>query len=50
MFDVVKTLIAQALELPPAERSMLAEKILLSLDPRDPEIDAVTSATPFGVN
>ena len=41
MSDAVKTLTAQVLELPPAERALVAEQILLSLDRPDPEIDAV---------
>lgn len=41
MSDAVKILIDQALELPSAERAIVVEQLLLSLDRPDPEIDAV---------
>ena len=44
MSDAAKILIDQALELPSAERAIVAEQLLLSLDRPDPEIDAVWAA------
>lgn len=44
MSDAAKIILAQALELPSAERALVAEQILLSLDRPDPEIDAVWAA------
>ena len=41
MSDSVKILIDQALELSAAERAIVAEQILLSLDRPDKEIDAI---------
>ena len=41
MSDAAKILIDKALELPSAERAIIAEQLLLSLDRPDPEIDTV---------
>ena len=41
MANTQKTLLEQALELPAAERAVIAEQLLLSLDRSDSEIDAI---------
>jgi len=44
MSEASKVLLEQALELPSAERVLIAEQLLLSLDQPDTEIDSVWSA------
>lgn len=43
MSEASKVLIEQALKLPSAERALVAEQLLLSLDRPDTEIDSVWS-------
>ena len=44
MSDAAKVLIDQALELPSAERAIVAEQLLLSLEKPNAEIDSIWAA------